>query len=70
MHNFTLQGPQNGIESVILQATYIIDGNSFSLYLYGFTHVCSTIIYIEVNILHHVILEEVSTTANILPYKY
>jgi hypothetical protein len=27
-------------------------------------------IYIEVNIWHHVIYEEVSMAANILPYKY
>jgi hypothetical protein len=43
---------------------------TLSIYTSGCTHGCSTIIYIEVNILHHVILEEVSTTANILPYKY
>jgi hypothetical protein len=48
----------------------MINMGTVSVYTSSVLHMYVWQLYIEVNILHHVILEKVSTTANILPYKY
>jgi hypothetical protein len=48
----------------------MINMGTVSVYTSAVLHMYVWQLYIEVNILHHVILENVSTAANILPYKY